>query len=136
MITTDHTLYMIAAAKLLAQYVSAANRAGFDRNQVNAALAQICAQSVITEFWVSDENGEVEYSSADPQGFRFPLDPSAGTQAAPFAALLTGKTTIVVQTPQPRELDSRVFQYVGVAGADKPRIVQVGVEIEYGKSSG
>ena len=131
--TTDHTLYMIAMAKLLAQYVSAANQAGLGREQVDAALADICGQSVITEFWISDENGGIEFSSTDSQGFRFPLDPGAGTQAAPFAALLEGKTSIVAQAPRPRELDDRIFQYVGVAGVDKPRIVQVGVEFDEGE---
>ena len=121
---------MIATAKLLAQYVSAANRAGLGREQINSALAGICGQSVITEFWVSDENGEIEFSSSDSQGFRFPLDPDSGTQAAPFSALLEGKTTLVVQAPRPRELDNRIFQYVGVAGVDKSRIVQVGVEFD------
>lgn len=130
MMNTDHTLYMIATAKLLAQYVAAANQAGLDREQVNSALAGICGQSVITEFWVSDENGEIEFSSTDSQGFRFPLDPNAATQAAPFAVLLEGKTSLVVQAPRPRELDDRIFQYVGVAGIDKPRIVQVGVEFD------
>lgn len=129
MITTDHTLYMIATAKLLAHYVATAVKAGLGHDQINAVLAGICAQSVITEFWVSDENGEIEFCSDDSRGFRFPLDPGAGTQAAPFAALLQGKTSIVVQAPQPRELDQEVFQYVGVAGVDKPRIVQVGVEM-------
>ena len=121
---------MIATAKLLAQYVSAANEAGLDQDQVNSVLAGICAQSVITEFWVSDENGEIEYGSTESHGFRFPVDPDAGTQAAPFAVLLEGKTSIVVQAPRPRELDNRIFQYVGVAGVDKPRIVQVGVEFD------
>ena len=30
-----------------------------------------------------------------------------------------------------REIDNRVFKYVGVAGIDKPRIVQVGVSAEH-----
>ena len=29
-----------------------------------------------------------------------------------------------------REIDNRVFKYVGVAGVDKPRIVQVGVSAD------
>ncbi len=131
--TTDHTLYMLAAAKLLAQYIATARHAGLEREAINAALATVSAQSVIGEFWVSDENGEVEYSNADPQGFRFPLDPEADSQAAPFAALLSGKSSMVVQAPCPRDLDGRRFQYVGVAGVDKPRIVQVGVEVEDGE---
>ena len=130
MITTDHTSYMLATAKLLAQYIATARQAGLGRDEINAVLAAVCAQSVITEFWVSDENGAVEYSNADPQGFRFPLDAKAGTQSAPFAALLLGKSTLVVQAPRPRELDGRRFQYAGVAGVDKPRIVQVGVEMD------
>lgn len=127
---TDHTLYMIATARLLAHYVATAIEAGHDRKQVNTVLEDICAQSVITEFVVSDVNGEIEYQSTDLKGFRFPLDPNAGTQAAPFAALLNGRTTMVVQSPQPREADNRIFQYVGVAGTDKRRIVQVGVEMD------
>jgi hypothetical protein len=37
----------------------------------------------------------------------------------------------VVQPAQKREIDNRVFKYVGVAGIDKPRIVQVGVSAEH-----
>ena len=51
----------------------------------------------------------------------------AGTQAAPFAALFGGLTGVVVQDAQPRQLDAAVFKYVGVAGVDQTRIVQVGV---------
>ena len=43
------------------------------------------------------------------------------------AALLSGAKKIVVQGFQPRKLDAAPFRYVGVAGVDKPRIVQVGV---------
>ena len=33
----------------------------------------------------------------------------------------------VIQDAQPRQLDQAIFKYVGVAGIDQPRIVQVGV---------
>jgi hypothetical protein len=36
----------------------------------------------------------------------------------------------VIQGARKREIDDRVFKYVGVAGVDKPRIVQVGVSAE------
>ena len=52
---------------------------------------------------------------------------NAKSQAVPFAALLSGAKKIVVQGFQPRKLDGKSFKYVGVAGVDKPRIVQVGV---------
>lgn len=59
--------------------------------------------------------------------FKFPTDPAGKSQAAPFAALLDGSKSVVVQGFLPRELDKKVFKYVGVAGVDKRRIVQVGV---------
>jgi len=33
----------------------------------------------------------------------------------------------VIQDARKREIDNQIFKYVGVAGVDKPRIVQVGV---------
>ena len=59
--------------------------------------------------------------------FAFPADPNAGTQAAPFADLLLGTRQVVTQGMQPREADGKLFRYVGAAGVDKPRIVQVGI---------
>jgi hypothetical protein len=47
-----------------------------------------------------------------------------------FWPLLSGDKKIVVQESRKREIDDRVFKYVGVAGVDKPRIVQVGVAAE------
>jgi hypothetical protein len=37
----------------------------------------------------------------------------------------------VVQPAQKCEIDNRVFKYVGAAGVDKPRIVQVGVSVAH-----
>ena len=40
---------------------------------------------------------------------------------------LDGGKKVVIQDARKREIDNKVFKYVGVAGVDKPRIVQVGV---------
>ncbi len=37
----------------------------------------------------------------------------------------------MIQEARKREIDDRVFKYVGVAGVDKPRIVQVGVSADH-----
>jgi methyl-accepting chemotaxis protein WspA len=37
----------------------------------------------------------------------------------------------VIQDARKREVDDRIFKYVGVGGADKPRIVQVGTEATF-----
>ena len=43
------------------------------------------------------------------------------------ASLLTGDQVVVDQGFMPRDLDGMVFKYVGAAGVDQARIVQVGV---------
>ena len=118
--------HMVAQAMLTAHFIDAALQAGMDEEQINAVLADIADNSVITEFWISDETGKIAFTNVPGTEFAFPTDPHAGTQAAPFAVLLQGKVNIVVQDAQPREFDAAVFKYVGVAGIDQPRIVQVG----------
>ena len=119
--------HMVAQAMLAAHFIDAALQAGMDADQINAVLADIADNSVITEFWISDETGQIAFTNLPGTEFAFPADPDAGTQAAPFAALLTGDEKVVIQDAQPRELDAAIFKYVGVAGIDQPRIVQVGV---------
>lgn len=121
---SDH---MIAEATLTAHYVAAALRAGMTPGEINAALSEIAAQTIIDEFWISDAEGRIVFTNVPGTDFAFPTDPGAGTQAAPFAVLLSGEETVVVQDTQPRDLDGMPFKYVGVAGTDRPRVVQVGV---------
>ncbi len=115
--------HMVAEAILTAHYIDAALRAGMTGEEINAVLAQIAEDTIITEFWVSDGNGRIDFANMADTDFTFPTDPDAGTQAAPFADLLTGAESVVVQDVQPRESDGALFKYVGVAGIDQPRIV-------------
>ena len=117
---------MVAAAMTAAHYLAAALKAGTGRSEIETVLGAVVGRSGMSEFWITDETGRIVFGS-EPMDFVFPRDPDADSQGAPFAALLQGTTDVVIQDPQPRELDGRVFQYVGVAGVDRPRIVQVGV---------
>ena len=123
----DETAHMIAEAKLTAHYIAAALEAGKSPEKINATLTEVANPSVIAEFWVSDETGRVEFTTQPGLEFTFPTDPNAGTQAARFADLLLGNEQVVSQGLQPREADGKPFRYVGVAGVDQPRIVQVGI---------
>ncbi len=123
----NETAHLVAQAKLTAHYIAAALEAGQSPDEINATLKEIADTSIITEFWVSDETGRVEFTNVSGLDFTFPTDPDAGTQAAPFADLLLGNQQVVTQGMQPREADGKSFQYVGVAGVDKARIVQVGI---------
>ena len=119
---------MVAQATLTAYYIDAAIRAGMTEQEINVVLGRIASSTVIDEFWVSDERGRIEYTNVPGLNFQFPTDPDSGSQAAPFANLLVGGETVVVQDARFREVDGALFQYVGVAGVDRPRIVQVGFD--------
>ena len=118
---------MVAQAMLTAHFIDAALKAGMSTDDINAVLAKVAEQTVISEFWISDEAGRIVFTNIPGSEFVFPTDPEAGTQAAPFATLLSGDEAVVVQDTLPRELDAAPFKYVGVAGVDQARIVQVGL---------
>ena len=119
--------HMVAQAMLTAHFIDAALKAGMSTDDINAVLAKVADQTVISEFWISDETGRIAFTNFPGTAFTFPTDPGAGTQAAAFATLLSGAESVVVQSVQPRELDAAPFKYVGVAGVDQPRIVQIGL---------
>ena len=119
--------HMIAEATLTAHFIAAALKAGMSKTEINAVLAKVAKASEISEFWISDAKGRIEFTNIPGANFKFPTDVKAKSQAAPFAALFSGAKKVVVQGVQPRELDAAPFRYVGVAGVDGPRIVQVGV---------
>ena len=119
--------HMVAEATLAAHYVAAALKAGMGAGEINAVLADIVKRTVISEFWISDETGRVVFTHAPGTDFAFGTDPEADRQSAPFARLLSGEAAVVVQGIRARELDGRKFKYVGVAGVDGRRIVQVGL---------
>jgi len=125
---------MVAAATAAAHYLDAALGAGATKDEIERALAGVVRQHGLSEFWITDQHGNIVFGS-DRTDFVFPNDADAGTQAAIFTALLCGCETTVVQEPQPREEDGQVFQYVGVAGVDEPRIVQIGLAGEGGSSA-
>ena len=119
--------HMVAQAMLTAHFIDAALKAGMSTDDINTVLAKVAEQTVISEFWISDEAGRIVFTNIPGTEFVFPTDPEAGSQAAPFATLLSGDETVVVQGVLPRELDAAPFKYVGVAGVDQARIVQVGL---------
>ena len=127
--STDESVskHMVAEAMLTSQFIDAALRAGMSQDEINAALTKIAEQSIISEFWVSDEGGNIEFSNFPDVNFKFPTDSSGTSQAASFAVLLDGSETVVVQEWMERELDGKSYKYVGVSGTDKSRIVQIGV---------
>ncbi|HEV8002508.1 MAG TPA: response regulator, partial [Planctomycetaceae bacterium] len=77
------------------------------------------------EFWITDSAGHA-YLRTQPDDFTFQADQP---QAGHFLPLLNdagNHREFVVQEARKREIDDSSFKYVGVSGADKSRIVQIG----------
>ena len=114
---------LVAQAELAAHYISTAVDSGAMTNEINRTLQRITDETIVTEIWVTDSDGKLEYSS-HPDRKR--PDPTQGA-GDPFEALLNGTRTAMVLNLQPRESDSKMYQYAGVAGVGQPRIVQLGI---------
>jgi hypothetical protein len=118
--------HMVGEAMLAAQFVAAAERNGMTPVGINAILKEVADKSAVQEFWITDSSGHA-YLTNTGIDFTFSADATNQPQASAFWPLLTGAKTVVIQNARKREIDNQIFKYVGVAGVDKPRIVQVGV---------
>ena len=117
--------HMVAEAMLTSHFIDAALRAGMSQDEINAVLTKIAEQSIISEFWISDEGGNIEFTNFPDVDFKFPTDSSGTSQAAPFAVLLDGSETVVVQEWMERELDGKSYKYVGVSGLINPELFKL-----------
>jgi len=118
--------HMVGEAMLAAQFVAAAEKNGMGADAINAALKDIAGKSAIEEFWITDSAGHA-YLTNTGIDFTFSSDAKKQPQASAFWPLITGAQKVVIQNARKREIDNKIFKFVGVAGVDKPRIVQVGV---------
>jgi hypothetical protein len=109
---------MVLHAKTVAHLVSIAEAAGLSPEAINTHLRDIAGDTSL-EFWITDDKGRA-YLKNRPGDVIFSADGSE------FWPLLTGDSKVVIQKAQSRPGDHRFYKYVGVAGIDKPRIVQVG----------
>jgi len=121
--------HMVGEGLLAAHFVALAEKSGLKPAEINATLKSIAEKSAAQEFWITDSAGHA-YLTNTGVDFTFSPDPAKQPQASAFWPLITGGEKIVIQAARKREIDNRVFKYVGVAGVDKPRIVQVGVGAE------
>jgi len=94
--------------------------------RINAHLRAVTEQTSLDEIWITDSRGHAYLRNRAQLDFTFSPDPKKQPQASAFWPLLTGQRRVVVQAAQKREVDSEIYKYVGVAGIDRPRIVQVG----------
>ena len=118
--------HMVGEAMLAAQFVAAAEKNGMTTVGINAILKEVADKSAVQEFWITDSSGHA-YLTNTGIDFTFSSDAKKQPQASAFWPLITGAKAVVIQNARKREIDNKIFKYVGVAGVDKPRIVQVWV---------
>lgn len=121
---------MQAQAALVAELVAVADQAKMPAADVDARLRRVAANTVIDEIYATGPEGHIDLQTGDID-FTFSPDPAQQPQAHVFHKLLTGDVPVVEQEARTREIDDRVFKYVGVGGVDRPRIVQVGMEATF-----
>jgi len=123
---------MVVEARIAAHLVAVAEgRAGMSPEEINAILRDITDHTVLDEFWITDETAHAYLRNNPDIDFTFSPDPDEQPQAHVFYQLLSQKDGIVIQEARQREVDPKVFKYVGVSGVDRPRIVQVGYEATF-----
>ena len=140
--TLDATLdsQMTAQARIAAEMVAAAEAAAYEPARINTILDAITQDTVIDEFWITDEVGfsyltNVKDDAGARVPFRFNPDPAVQPQASKFFVLLAAPPDddgFIVQPAVVREIDSDIVKYVGVGGIDKSRIVQIGNIFNFG----
>ena len=130
---------MVAQARIAAHLVAAAEQTGYQPSEILVILDEIVAGTALEEIWITDETGFTYLTTLrDQEGrrfrFTFDPDPMVQPQASKFYGLLDAAgNDYITQPAQVREIDKKVFKYVGVQGIDKPRIVEVGNEIVLGE---
>lgn len=122
---------MVVEAAITAEWIAAAERAGTPSQEINDRMRAVTRRTALDEFWVTDPTGHAYLHSVPGIDFTFSPNRRKQRQASAFWPLLKGQRKVVIQRAQRREVDDRVFKYVGVSGVDEPRIVQVGYEARY-----
>lgn len=122
---------MKTQANLVAELVAIAEKWRVPPKEVLESLRRV-KQSSSSDFLATDSEGRITIHTDESAGdFVFSADATVQPQAHIFHKLLAGSLPAVVQEARKREVDNRVFKYVGVGGIDRPRIVQVGMEAAF-----
>ena len=119
---------MATTAAVVASWVATTSDENLDTPEFRSQLKALVARSNLDEVWITDAAGHAFLTTVDDVDFTFDPSPEVQPQASQFYPLLEGEEAVVVQETRQREIDDQWFKYVGVAGVDSPRIVQVGRE--------
>ena len=93
----------------------------------NNELITMAEQLGLTEIHIVDRNGYIKYSSnSGIIGFQFSSEP--GTQTYDFMKIFQESNRRVNQKSAFRDVDGKLFKYVGILSSDAQHLIQAGLE--------
>ncbi|MBP2299323.1 PP2C family protein-serine/threonine phosphatase [Azospirillum picis] len=118
---------LLSEATLTAHLVALAEAAKQSPRAINDRLKQIAEAGGPDEMWVTDNRGRAYLHNQPGPDPTFGQDAKSGPRHAAFANLLNRQPTSMVTEPAME--NGRLMKFAGVAGVDRPRIVQVGADV-------
>ena len=110
------TSLMVATAKMVAHYVAAAVEAGTPQERINSVLLDIVESTRVSEIYVTDADGSIEFGSHPTLNFTFTYGPG-------------GRNPGSTLCPVAGRHDLRGQRHRGGPGAAAPRTRRPGVPV-------
>ncbi len=118
---------LLSEATLTAHLVAVMEASKAPVKPINDRLKAIAESGGPDEMWVTDNRGRAYLHNLTGPDIIFGTDPKAQPRQAPYYGLL-GRAPEKVVTDAATE-GGKLMKFAGVAGVDKPRIVQVGADV-------
>ncbi|PWC34028.1 SpoIIE family protein phosphatase [Azospirillum sp. TSO35-2] len=118
---------LLSEATLTAHLVALAEAAKMAPRALSDRLKQIAEAGGPDEMWITDNRGRAYLHNVPGPDVTFGQDAKGQPRQAAYAGLLTRSPASVVSEPAVE--NGKLMKFAGVAGVDKPRIVQVGADV-------
>ncbi|ALG73088.1 protein phosphatase [Azospirillum thiophilum] len=118
---------LLSEATLTAHLVALAEAAKLPPRAINDRLKQIAEAGGPDEMWITDNRGRAYLHNQPGPDPTFGQDAKGGPRHGTYAGLLNRSPAALASEPAME--GGRLMKFAGVAGVDRPRIVQVGAEV-------
>ncbi|MBK1839027.1 SpoIIE family protein phosphatase [Azospirillum sp. YIM B02556] len=118
---------LLSEATLTAHLVALAETAKLAPRALNDRLKQIAEAGGPDEMWITDNRGRAYLHNLPGPDPVFGQDAKAGPRHGAYAGLLNRSPASLASEPAME--NGKLMKFAGVAGVDKPRIVQVGADV-------
>lgn len=119
---------LLSEATLTAHVVALAEQAKLAPKQISDRLKQIAEAGGPDEMWITDNRGRAYLHNLSGPDPLFGQDSKAHPRHSAYTGLLNRSPSSLVSDAAVE--GGKLMKFAGVAGVDKPRIVQVGAEVK------